>query len=166
MWHRRETRRQTEKTKINLRLEEKPVYSTRSSLEDTWLHEDERTKLEIYEKLRPKQRLFAEAYLETRGNGPDAAQKAYNCSNRNSARVMAHKLLHNPNVRAYVDSLLNEDGLAERVVTSLRDQLKATKYLKGNGQLMKFPDWKARQAARQEWMKLRGLICNNCPRLS
>jgi hypothetical protein len=32
LWHRRETRRQTEKTNFNLQRREKPVYSTQNGL--------------------------------------------------------------------------------------------------------------------------------------
>ena len=34
--------------------------------------------------LTPKQLKFVEAYIETRGNAPEAALQAYNCSSRNS----------------------------------------------------------------------------------
>ena len=49
--------------------------------------------------LTPKQRHFVEAYIQTRGNAPEAALTAYNRSSRASARVIAHSNLHHPQVR-------------------------------------------------------------------
>ena len=64
--------------------------------------------------LTVKQQNFVVYYFNTRGNAPEAAMRAYNCSSRASARVMAHRNLHNPKVRAYIESLLAEYNLGER----------------------------------------------------
>jgi len=51
---------------------------------------------ELGRNLTSKQRNFVQYYIETGGSGPEAAMRAYNCSSRNSARVIAHRNLHNP----------------------------------------------------------------------
>ena len=66
--------------------------------------------------LTPKQRHFVEAYIETRGNAPEAALTAYNCSSRAFARVIAHRKLHNPAVRAYLEFLLLKGDALRKLV--------------------------------------------------
>ena len=46
--------------------------------------------------LRPQQRACVDAYIETGGNAPEAALRAYNCSSRDSARVIACHNLKKP----------------------------------------------------------------------
>ena len=59
--------------------------------------------------LTPKQKAFANHYIET-GSAPEAAISAYNVSNRNSARVIAHRNLNNAKIRAYLqEQLLTKD---------------------------------------------------------
>jgi len=78
--------------------------------------------------LTPKQRAFADAYIKT-GSAPDAALSAYNCSSRNSARVMGYKARHNPKVRAYLQDQVLEETLVNEGVESLRQALKADKMI-------------------------------------
>jgi len=49
-------------------------------------------------KLTPKQQAFVQHYIET-GSAPEAAMRAYNCSSRNAARVMAHRNRRNPKIK-------------------------------------------------------------------
>jgi len=52
--------------------------------------------------LTPKQQTLVKAYLET-GSSTEAALTAYDCSSRNSARVIAHRQLDNPKVWDYLE---------------------------------------------------------------
>ena len=72
------------------------------------------THQELRFALTGKQQNFVVCYFNTKGNGPESAMMAYNCSTRASARVMAHRALHNPKVRAYIESLIREYNLDER----------------------------------------------------
>ena len=54
----------------------------------------------------PKQWAFVEYYIESRGNAPEAAMRAYSCSDRAIARVIAHRNLNNPKVLAFLDRVL------------------------------------------------------------
>ncbi len=84
--------------------------------------------------LTPKQRAFANAYIET-GSAPEAAMRAYNCSNRNSARVMAYRNLNNAKVQAYLSSQVADKVLVDKGIKALKDGLDATKFIKlGKGQ--------------------------------
>jgi len=78
--------------------------------------------------LTPKQRKFADAYIKT-GSAPEAALSAYNCSSRNSARVMGYKARHNPKVRAYLQDQVLTETLVNEGVESLREALKADKVI-------------------------------------
>lgn len=106
--------------------------------------------------LTPKQRNFVEVYLET-GSGPDAALTAYGCSNRNSARVLAHRLLHNEKVWDYLEHLAREGGLADGAVKVLRDATLAEKSIRVNGRLIYKPDWRARLEATKHVLRIMGL---------
>lgn len=75
--------------------------------------------------LTPKQRAFCHHYLETCGNGPEAASRAYDCTTRGSARVMAHKALHSPKMQAYLAVLLIEHRVPEKVAQVLDEALDA-----------------------------------------
>ncbi|MEE8584194.1 MAG: terminase small subunit [Acidobacteriota bacterium] len=81
--------------------------------------------------LTPKQRAFCHHYIETLGNAPEAALQAYNCSSRGSARVMAHRCLHNPYVLRLLADLARRDGLPERALHVLTDALEATRTVNG-----------------------------------
>ena len=84
--------------------------------------------------LTPKQRAFANAYIET-GSAPEAAMRAYDCSNRNSARVMAHRNLNNAKVQAYLSFQVTDTVLVDKGIKALKDGLDATKFIKlGKGQ--------------------------------
>ena len=104
--------------------------------------------------LTPKQRAFANAYIET-GSPPEAAMIAYNCSNRNSARVIGHRNLHNPKIQEYLSSQVADTVLADMAIKQLTDQLKATKRIKlGRHGVMEVPDWQARLKAAELFFKL------------
>ena len=95
--------------------------------------------------LTPKQRAFCHHYLETNGDGPEAASRAYNCTTRGSARVMAHKALHNPKVQDYLQVLLIEHRAPDRMVQTLDDAFGACRVV--NGRLTLDPDWGVRLKA-------------------
>ena len=103
--------------------------------------------------LTPKQRAFANAYIET-GSAPEAAISAYNCSSRNSARVMAHRTLNNAKVQAYLSSQVADKELVDKGVRALKDGLDATKFIKLNKVIMQVPDNMARLKAVEFYIKL------------
>ncbi len=88
----------------------------------------------MYFNLTPKQRAFANHYIAT-GSAPEAALSAYNCSSRNSARVMAHRTLNNAKVQAYLSSQVADTVLIDKGIKVLQESLDATKFVKlGKGQ--------------------------------
>ncbi len=103
--------------------------------------------------LTPKQRAFANHYIET-GSAPEAAMRSYNCSNRNSARVMAHRNLNNAKVQAYLSSQVTDKVLVDKSVRALKDGLDATKFIKLNKVIMQVPDNMARLKAVEFYIKL------------
>ncbi len=105
--------------------------------------------------LTPKQKAFADAYIKT-GSAPEAALSAYNCSNRNSARVMGHKARHNPKVRAYMQEQVLTETLVDEGVESLRQGLKANKMITNRrGEIVDtWPDWGNRIKAAIHLLKL------------
>ncbi len=104
--------------------------------------------------LTPKQRAFANAYIET-GSAPEAAMRAYDCSNRNSARVMAHRNLNNAKVQAYLSFQVTDTVLVDKGIKALKDGLDATKFIKlGKGKVMQVPDNQARLKAAMFYLKL------------
>ncbi len=105
--------------------------------------------------LTSKQRKFADAYIKT-GSAPEAALSAYNCSNRNSARVMGHKARHNPKVRAYMQEQVLTETLVDAGVESLREALKADKMITNKrGEVVNtWPDWGNRIKAATHLFKL------------
>ena len=107
--------------------------------------------------LTSKQRAFADAYLETGGNGREAATKAYNCSSPESASVLAHKALNNPKVVAYLNYHFLGHDMPDAVVESLKDSLSATKIIKSGGEYLKVPDHTARAKAVDQLAKIMDL---------
>jgi len=105
--------------------------------------------------LTPKQRAFADAYIKT-GSAPEAAMCAYNCSSRNSARVMGYKTRHNPKVRAYMQELVLTETLVDEGVESLRKALRADKMItnKRGEMVATWPDWGNRIKAATHLFKL------------
>ncbi len=105
--------------------------------------------------LTPKQRAFADSYIKI-GSAPEAALSAYNCSNRNSARVMGYKARHNPKVRAYMQELVLTETLVNEGVESLRQSLKANKVITNRqGEVVDtWPDWGNRIKAATHLLKL------------
>ncbi len=105
--------------------------------------------------LTPKQKAFADAYIKT-GSAPEAALSAYNCSNRNSARVMGYKARHNPKVRAYLQDQVLTETLVNEGVESLRQGLKANKMITNKqGEVVDtWPDWGNRIKAATHLFKL------------
>ena len=109
--------------------------------------------------LTPKQQSFVQYYVET-GSAPEAAMRAYNCSSRNSARVMAHRNRHNPKIIACIDRLWSEHNLVERSVRTLGEGLKATKVViinRKTGESIEFPDHAIRLDTAKVALKLRGV---------
>ena len=107
-------------------------------------------------RLTPKQQAFVQYYIET-GSGPEAAMRAYNCSSRNSARVMAHRNRHNPKIIACIERLWSEHNLLERSVQTLAEGLKATIINQQTGESSEFPDHGTRLEAAVIALKLRGV---------
>ncbi len=111
--------------------------------------------LDIHTNLTPKQKAFADAYIKT-GSAPEAALSAYNCSNRNSARVIGHKARHNPKVRSYMQEQVLTETLVNEGVESLREGLKANKVITNKrGEIVDtWPDYGNRIKAATHLFKL------------
>ncbi len=105
--------------------------------------------------LTPKQKASANHYIET-GSAPEAAIRAYNCSSRNSARVIAHRNRHNPKIIACIERLWSEHNLLERSVQTLAEGLKATIINQQTGG-SEFPDHEIRLETAKIALKLRGV---------
>ena len=103
--------------------------------------------------LTPKQRAFANHYIET-GSAPEAAMRAYSCSNRNSARVMAHRNLNNAKVQAYLSFQVTDTVLVDKAIRALKECLDATKFIKLGKGNMQVPDNQARLRAAMFFLKL------------
>ena len=119
----------------------------------------EQTRRDIGLNLTPKQQAFVQYYIET-GSAPEAAMRAYNCSTRNSARVMAHRNRRNPKIIACIESLWSEHNLLERSVQALAKGLDATKRIVINqktGESSEFPDHEIRLETAKVALKLRGV---------
>ena len=115
---------------------------------------------ELGRNLTSKQRNFVLYYIQTNGNGPEAAMRAYNCSTRGSARVIAHRNRHNPKIIAYRDSLWSEHNLVERSIRTLAEGMKANKTIITNrktGESVEVPDHNTRLHAAKMALKLRGV---------
>ncbi len=110
---------------------------------------------EVGFNLTPKQKKFADAYIKT-GSAPEAALIAYNCSNRNSARVIGHKARHNPKVRFYMQEQVLTETLVDEGVESLRKALRADKMITNRrGEIVNtWPDWGNRIKAATHLFKL------------
>ncbi len=106
--------------------------------------------------LTPKQKAFADAYLETGGNAAEAADLAYNCSNPDSPRVIACHNLKNPKVRTYLDYRLWQHEVPDEALESLKASLFAAKPLKVHEQVTMVPDETARAKARDQAFRLMG----------
>jgi hypothetical protein len=87
----------------------------------------QRTKHTITKKdqLTLKQRLFCQYYLETRGNGAEAAIKAgYGVTkdsglpDRRLAKSIASENLTKPHLLAYLNTLLEKSGLNDQMVSA------------------------------------------------
>ena len=107
--------------------------------------------------LTSKQRAFAHAYLETGGNGREAALQVYNCSSPESASVLAHKTLNNPKVVAYLNYHFLRHDMPDAVVETLKESLSATKIIKVGGEYLEVPDHTARLKAVDQIAKIMGL---------
>jgi len=110
--------------------------------------------------LTPKQRAFVQYYIETGGSGPEAAMRAYNCSSRNSARVIAHRNRHKPKIIACIERLWSEHNLVERSLQTLAKGLRATKVVITNrrtGEGIEVPDHAIRLDTAKVVLKLRGV---------
>ena len=99
-------------------------------------------------RLSPKQRAFCHAYVRAGGNGPEAALQAYDCSTRNSARVMSFKCLHNPAVQQYLGQRMLQSGVVEKAMNYLLEALQAEH--KG------MPDWQVRSRAADQVFRIAG----------
>ncbi len=110
-------------------------------------------------KLTPKQRAFVQSYIET-GSAPEAAMRAYHCSSRNSARVIAHRNRHNPKIIACIERLWSRHNLLEQAAQALGESLRATKVVITNrrtGEGMEVPDHAIRLDTAKIVLKVRGV---------
>ncbi len=103
--------------------------------------------------LTPKQKAFANSYIET-GSPPEAAMIAYDCSSRNVARVIAHRNLNNAKVRAYLQEQLLTKDLMDESIATLRRALTATKPVSVNGETVEWPDTTNQVKTAEHLLKL------------
>ena len=66
-------------------------------------------------KLTPKQKLFVDKYTDindkkTFGNGTQSVLQAYNTTDPDTAKVMAHEILTTPNVQSYIEEINAKQG--------------------------------------------------------
>ncbi len=115
--------------------------------------------------LTPKQRAFANAYIET-GSAPEAAMRAYDCSNRNSARVMAHRNLNNAKIQAYLSFQVTDKVMLDKAIETLFRQFHATKFMKAGNKVMQVPDNMASLKALQLYFKLFMEFSANTPEMT
>lgn len=77
-------------------------------------------------KLSFPQKQFSREFINTKGNGAEAAWRVYNLKTRNSAAVMANKNLNMPKVQREIERVMEERGITEDYLTGkLKDGLKA-----------------------------------------
>ena len=120
---------------------------------------DEKTKSlseALSRRLTPKQIRFCREYIKTLGNGPEAVLWSYNCSNRNSARVIAHRLLHKPRVQEYLQWVLPKLGILDPALDAVTDALKAEKPFFQEGKPAQVPNHPVRLHAAEMVFKLVG----------
>lgn len=78
--------------------------------------------IKTMEKLKPKQKKFADTYLDT-GNGTKSAFEVYDVTNENSAAAQSSRVLRNVKVQEYLES--KAEKAASRVFElSLQDENK------------------------------------------
>jgi len=109
--------------------------------------------------LTPQQRAFANAYIET-GSAPEAAMRSYNCSSRNSARVIAHRNLHNPKIIAVIEHFWSRHNLLDQAAQVLGEGLRATKVIitdRKAGEGIEVPDHMVRIDTAKIVFKVRGV---------
>jgi hypothetical protein len=105
--------------------------------------------------LTPKQKLLADAYIET-GNGTQAALQAYDTTDPNVAAVIGYENLRKPQIMAYISARCKEANLTiDRVLGKLSDQLDAEHTLQtATGEVLgKEPDWGMRHKAIETSLK-------------
>lgn len=68
-------------------------------------------------QLTLKEQMFCKLYLETKGNGTEAAYQVYKCKNRMVAAAVAYEYLRKPQIVAYVNALLEQYGFNDDNVT-------------------------------------------------
>lgn len=61
----------------------------------------------MMQKITPKQKRFADAYMDT-GNATEAASRAYRPKSRAVARSMGSENLTKPDIRAYLDGMAQD----------------------------------------------------------
>ena len=116
--------------------------------------------------LTPKQKAFADAYIET-GSAPGAAMRAYDCSNRNSARVIGHRNLRNPKIQACLHEQLLTMEMVDGGVKRLWELMRATKLVRiGNGKTIQVPDNMARLKALKLYFTLFMEFSVNTPEMT
>ncbi len=84
--------------------------------------------------------------------------RAFNCSSRSSARVIAHRNLHNPKIVASIERLWSRHNLLDRTARALGECLRATKVIitdrkSGEGEV---PDHAIRLDTAKIVLKVRG----------
>jgi len=103
--------------------------------------------------LTPKQKKFANAYIET-GSATDSALTAYNTSNRHNANTIAYRNLKKAKIRAYLQEQLLTKDLMDESIATLRRALTATKPVSVNGATVEWPDTTNQVKTAEHLLKL------------
>jgi phage terminase small subunit len=97
---------------------------------------------EVARELTEKQKLFCELYISDRecfGNASKAYRTAYRLTPKqyNTGAVSAHHILRNPNVKAYMNQLLDEQFTNEAVDREAAKIVKQDRDLVSKGMMIK-----------------------------
>ena len=71
--------------------------------------------------LTNKQKLFCQEYIKNGGNGMQAYYKSYKCSNDNTAKVNASKLLTKTNLQDYIQHL--QSKIETKTILSIQERM-------------------------------------------
>ena len=93
--------------------------------------------------------------------------RAYDCSNRNSARVMAHRNLNNAKIQAYLHEQLLTMEMVDGGVRRLWELMRATKLVRiGHGKTIQVSDNMASLKALELYFKLFMEFSSNTPEMT
>ena len=112
-------------------------------------------------RLSLKEKGFAKDFLETKGNGTEAAFRNYNVKNRNSAAVIASQRLSDTRITNEIDRLMETADIKdETLMDKLKEGLDANHVAsyRGEAQQTELPDQNIRHKFFQDAAKMKGWL--------